>query len=167
LALFRSLTLGAPCPVHSDGTAFSRSLAFQHFRRRAPLGVCGVPIPARFRLLGLATHLTVSSDPAPSPVSFTGTALLGFRPSKNSPPADPAHLSICRYPPSVHGLGQQGEPCHPQPHRFQGLAPGRSPLTRGNTVTCPPCSVLPWAFPSPRTSTPDDKRAFTRSPFSE
>jgi hypothetical protein len=48
------------------------------------------------------------SPAAPSPVCFAGTALIGFHPSKVSPPANPARLSAFRCPPGIHCPGLHG-----------------------------------------------------------
>jgi hypothetical protein len=58
--------------------------------------------------LGFAYPPDGFSPATPSPVYFAGTALIGFCPSKDSPPADPVRLSASRCPPGIHCPGLHG-----------------------------------------------------------
>jgi hypothetical protein len=119
------------------------SLPLSTFSVGHPLSLFGLPYSRTVPPSGFAYPHGGFSNPSPRPVYFNETALIGFHPPEASPSADPARLSTCPYPLNVICLRLCSCPHGPRHHRFLGLPPGESPLTRENTIKCHPCSLLP------------------------
>lgn len=101
-----------------------------------------------------------------SPVCFAGTALQGFCPPEVSPPADPIRFSTDRCPPDIPRPGNATEAAPSGRCCLLGFHPGKDALPPTRTVRCDPRPLLPWAFPSPGTSSVHAGRALARPPLS-
>jgi len=153
------------CPLRQD-TLSRGSAPYSTFNAATPF-FCPPFRPRTVPPPGFGYPPGGSGVASPSPVYFAGTALVGFRPSKGSLPADSIRLSAGRCP--LNGSPPRSartRQCSPRRRRFLGFDPGRNPLLRESTIKCFPRPFLPWASSSPRTSSTCDDLAFARSPFS-